>query len=321
LWTVPSTKENPVILNRFRFLALLSLVLLAACSGAPTPTINPLDPALLVSPPAAQQQAPTVPAALPTNSAGVQLVAKVNGTEITLPDFTRALERRQQEVEAATQGALQADVLNQMIEQVLIQQGAKADNIVVTDTQIQDELQSMKDAAGSADAWTQWLVTNEYTEAEFMRSLRSTLLTNAVRDSLTTDLNGDVRQVHARHILVSTEAAANDILARLKAGEDFATLAQALSEDETTRDNGGDLGWFTQEELLVPELAQAAFALQPGQTGGPIATELGYHIVQTLEFADRPVDPERQYYIAQTRFENWLHPLYASATIERYLQP
>lgn len=311
-------------LKHYCFLGLL-LVSLAACSGAPAaaPTVNPIDPNLLVTSqivPTALPQPTQSPETLPTNSAGVRLVAKVNGEDITLDDFSQALARRQQEVDAATPEALRIDVLNQLIEQLLIQQGAKAQNIVVTDDQVQTELQSMKSDAGSDDAWAQWLVTNQYTEADFAASLRSTLLTNAVRDSLTKDLESNVPQVHARHILVSSEAAADDILTRLKNGEDFAALAKSLSEDETTRDNGGDLGWFTQEELLVPELSQVAFALKPGEIGGPVKTELGYHIVQTLEFADRPVDPERRVYIAQARFEKWLRPLYDSATIERYLQ-
>jgi foldase protein PrsA len=316
----PSTKDILVFGLRFRLFALVFVLLLAACGGgAAAPTaVNPLDPTLLVTSPPVDPQPAT--ASLPTDSAGVQLVAKVNNVEITLPTFEQALARSQQQIDAATQDALRADVLDQLIQQVLIQEGAKAANISVSDDQVQTELQSMKDAAGSADAWAQWLTTNQYTEADFTQTLRTTLLTNAVRDSLTTDLEGNVHQAHARHILVSTESAANDILQRLNNGEDFATLAESLSEDETTRNNGGDLGWFTQEELLVPELAQVAFSLQPGQIAGPIHTELGYHILQTIEFADRPVDPDRRVYIAQARFENWLKPLYASATIERYLQ-
>ena len=184
---------------------------------------------------------------------------------------------------------------------------------------MQAELQSNIEIAGSEAAWTEWLAINQYTPEDFARTLRDTLITNRVRDNLTADLNGDVRQVHARHILLRTEAEANNALTRITNGEDFAALAGELSNDETTRSQGGDLGWFTQEELLVPELAQAAFALQPGQIGGPVGTELGYHVIQTLEFADRPVDPERRVFIAQARFENWLRPLLENAAIERYI--
>ncbi len=297
---------------------------LAACSSNPPATVNPVDPTLLLSPAAATSPTPIPtqsPDALPTNASGIKLAATVNGQEITYDAYSRALARKQQQVDAATQDTLRADVLNEMIDDALIEQGAKTQNITVTDAQVQAELQSMKSDAGSDDAWKQWLTTNQYTEDDFVESLRLTLLTNAVRDSLTSDLEGNVHQVHARHILVSSLDTANQILTRLKNGEDFATLAKTLSEDETTRENGGDLGWFTQEELLVPELAKAAFSLQPGQIAGPIQTELGYHIVQTLEVADKPIDdPQRRVSIAQTRFDNWLEPLRQSAKIERFIQ-
>ena len=303
------------------YLTLPLLLLLAACGGAPAATTNPVSPTLLVTALPSPQAEPTQSLdALPTNAAGVKLAAKVNGDEITLTQFDEAFTRRQQEItDAASSSALRQDVLNQLIEGVLIAQGAKAENLNVTDAEVQTEMQSMKDAAGSEQAWNDWLKTNLYTADDFADNLRSTLLTNKVRDSLTSDLDGNVKQVHARHILVATEAEAQDILKRLNNGEDFAVLAATLSQDETTKQQGGDLGWFTQEELLAPELARVAFSLQPNQIGGPVKSNLGYHIVQTLEIAARPVDQQRRVYIAQARFDNWLRPLYEKAVIDRYL--
>lgn len=266
---------------------------------------------------------PSPPTAAPTGNPidenGVPLVARVNGVGITRTAFDQELARQTLQLNAADSDALRSEVLNQLIEQAVIEQGAAAQNIGVTDAEVQTELQSNIELAGSQDAWNQWLAINQYTADEFAQTLRYTLITNRVRDSLTTDLNGNVQQVHARHILLKTEAEAKDVLTRLSNGEDFATLAAALSNDETTKANGGDLDWFAQEELLVPELAQVAFALQPGQIGGPVGTELGYHVIQTLEFADRPVEADRRVFIAQSRFENWLKPLMQNATIERYL--
>lgn len=328
-----------------RAIALLLTLSAAACGGnAPaatsipatnppptselsTPTVEPTqqtaDVSVVASPTTDAVVPPSPPTAQPTGSPvdpnGVQLAARVNGVGIPLAMFEQALARRQLEVNAADPNALRGEVLDQLIEQQVIEQGAAAQNITVSDDEVQTELQSNIDLAGSQDAWNQWLTINQYTADEFTGTLRYTLITNRVRDSLTSDLNGDVRQVHARHILLKTEAEAKDVLTRLSNGEDFATLAAAVSNDETTKQQGGDLGWFTQEELLVPELGQAAFALQPGQIGGPVGTELGYHVIQTLEFADRPVDPERRVFIAQARFENWLKPLLESATIERYI--
>ncbi len=298
--------------------ALLLVFALAACGGdAAQPTPDPLDPALL------QQAPPTdVPlnsSTLPTASSGEALVATVNGQPITLAQFERAISRRQTEFAAASVDALRAEVLGQLIEQMLIDQGAAAQNIVISAEQVQAEIQSMVEQAGGQENYESWLASNLYTPDEFSAELRGTLLTNQVRDALTADLGGNVQQVNARHILLTTAEEAQSVLARLNAGEDFAALAQTLSRDETTRASGGDLGWFTQEELLVPELAQAAFTLQPGQIAGPIGTSLGYHVVQTIEVADRPVDEERRVFIAQARFENWLRPLLDNAVIERYL--
>jgi parvulin-like peptidyl-prolyl isomerase len=197
---------------------------------------------------------------------------------------------------------------------------AAALTISISSGEVADEMQAMKDSAGDEANWQSFLAGNGYTsEAELAGSLRLSLLTNRVRDSLTADLNGNVQQARARHILVRTEAEAQAALNRLNNGEPFETVAAQLSADETTRESGGDLGWFTRDELVVPELADAVFSSQPNQLQGPIITELGYHIVQTLEFAERPVEPERQAYIAQNRFENWLQGLYYSATIERFL--
>lgn len=291
-----------------RLPALILLVCLtAACGGAPAAPVTSQPPAQ-----------PTIPS-LPTNSAGASVAARVNGTDIMLADFEAELVRRGADG-SADAAALRADVLNQLIETALIEQGATALSISVSSGEVATEMQAMKDSAGGDANWQTFLTGNGYTsEAELAASLRLSLLTNRVRDSLTADLNANIRQAHARHILVRTEAEAQAALARINGGEPFEQVAAQASVDETTREAGGDLGWFTQDELVVPELANAVFSSQVNQLQGPVITELGYHIVQTLEFAERPVEPERQAYIAQNRFETWLRGLYDAATIERFL--
>jgi peptidyl-prolyl cis-trans isomerase C len=325
------------VFNRKLILATLSLaLLLAACSGgSATPTSAPPDntgnggtsptsaPNAAAPTPAAVSLSVTVTAnntAPQTGANGEAIVARVNGDVITMTEYQRALARRQQEVNAADPSTLQNDVLDQLIENILVRQGAAAQNISVSDQDVQTELKANIDTAGSDSAWQQWLTTNLFTQDEFIQSLRVSLINNQVLDRLTQDLAGPVPQVHARHILVGSESDANALLARLKAGEDFVTLAKTFSKDDTTREQGGDLGWFTQDELLAPELAKAAFALKPGEIGGPVSTQLGFHVIQTLEFENRPIDSDdRRVYIAQVRFENWLHSLTNQAKIERYL--
>ncbi|HXX04284.1 MAG TPA: peptidylprolyl isomerase, partial [Xanthobacteraceae bacterium] len=84
-------------------------------------------------------------------------------------------------------------------------------------------------------------------------------------------------EVHARHILVATEDEAKAILAQLKGGADFATLAKEKSKDPGGAE-GGDLGYFTKDQM-VPEFAEVAFKLDKGQISDPVKTQFGWHII------------------------------------------
>ena len=98
-------------------------------------------------------------------------------------------------------------------------------------------------------------------------------------------------QIRARHILFKVENKAEDsralveakkVLERIKAGEDFASLAAEFSSD-ATGSQGGDLGWFGRG-VMVAEFEAAAFALGPGEVvKEPVKTEFGYHIVKVEE--------------------------------------
>ena len=105
----------------------------------------------------------------------------------------------------------------------------------------------------------------------------------------------------ARHILLATEADANAALARLKAGEDFATLARTLSKDTGSAEGGGDLG-FSDRNAFVKPFADALFAMAQGETRGPIKTDFGFHVIRlegiegggTRAFADVRADLEQE---------------------------
>ena len=102
-------------------------------------------------------------------------------------------------------------------------------------------------------------------------------------------------QVRARHILLTADgeeevAAARetieDLKRRIAAGDDFAALARARSEDETTKERGGDLGLFSRGRYN-PALEEAVFAAEPGDLLGPIESDLinqqGLHLVEILD--------------------------------------
>lgn len=89
-------------------------------------------------------------------------------------------------------------------------------------------------------------------------------------------------EVRARHILVSTEEEARDLLAKLRSGADFPDLAKQYSKDPDGA-RGGDLGFFRREQVW-PTFADLAFSLQPGQLGpAPIHNEFGWHVIKVEE--------------------------------------
>lgn len=88
-------------------------------------------------------------------------------------------------------------------------------------------------------------------------------------------------EVRARQILLSDEASAKLIVDRLEAGEDFSTLALAFSTDRVSRDNGGDLGYFTRD-MLGPELTRRAFNADIGERVPIFRSNQGWHVLEVL---------------------------------------
>jgi peptidyl-prolyl cis-trans isomerase D len=97
-------------------------------------------------------------------------------------------------------------------------------------------------------------------------------------------------RVRASHILLNTggkdEAAvrkqAEELLAKIKAGADFAELAKKYSEDPGSKDKGGDLDFFPKGQM-VPEFETSAFALAPGQVSDLVKTQYGFHIIKVVD--------------------------------------
>jgi len=88
-------------------------------------------------------------------------------------------------------------------------------------------------------------------------------------------------EVHARHILVDSQAKANDIIAQLKAGAKFEDLAKKLGDPkDSSSQNGGDLGWFKRADM-IPEFSDVAFKLKVNDyTLTPVHTRYGWHVIQ-----------------------------------------
>jgi peptidyl-prolyl cis-trans isomerase C len=132
--------------------------------------------------------------------------------------------------------------------------------------------------------------------------------------------NPPAPEVHARHILLPTEDEAKAALARVKKGEDFAKVATELSKDPGGE--GGDLGWFTKEKM-VPEFADAAFKMEPGQISDPVKSQFGWHIIKVEEKRMKSfptfeqVKSQAQRYVVQKAQADLIGKLHEGVKIER----
>ncbi|MBC7236733.1 MAG: peptidylprolyl isomerase [Chloroflexi bacterium] len=290
---------------------------------SPTPQPPPTTATQpMTAPPVSSISTPTVPT---SGELDASLVARVNGTGISRAAYElRAAQAqiyllKQPGLDITTPAGkeeiqhLRARVLAWMVDQVLIEQAAAAHGITVTPQQVEEQVALMR--GDDATRFNQWLASNGMTLDQLREQIRNDIITSAVRDMITQSLERRVPQVHVRHILLAEESAAQQALAKLKKGTDFAAVAREFSEDASTRAKGGDLG-FIPRGVMPPEFDQVAFALRPRQTSDVIRTDSGLYIVQVLE-----VDPSREIsaelwpVVQQNAFERWLEEQRAKAEI------
>jgi parvulin-like peptidyl-prolyl isomerase len=277
----------------WRVIAFVCLsAILAACGASPAPVATSA-PQVVIPP----------------------VVARVNGTEISREAFQAVLSRLTPSENPDP--VLVESVLNAMIEQTLIEQAAVNLGVAVTDDDLDAEIAALQELTTD---WPAWLSENGYTEDELRVAVRSNLVVQRVRDAVLAEEGTPetLRAVRARHILVDSETDALSVRERLQNGEEFGALARELSRDQTTRESGGDLGFFIREDLITPELYDLAAVLEPGQMAGPIQTTLGWHMIQTLEVEDRAVTPDLEASVQEARFTAWLSEQRSAATIERF---
>ena len=128
-------------------------------------------------------------------------------------------------------------------------------------------------------------------------------------------------EVHARHILVETEAEAKTVAEELKKGADFAELAKKKSKDPGAAD-GGDLGFFTKDQM-VPEFSAVAFAMEPGKVSDPVKSQFGWHIIKVEEKRNRQapgfdqVKPQIETYVVRKAQADFVTKLREGAKVER----
>ena len=251
------------------------------------------------------------------------VVAKVNGTEIHQSDLAVA-EAEAGQLPPMSPNAKKDYLVQFVTDMILMSQAAEA-------KKMGDTLEFKRKLAFNRE-----------------KLLMEQLLQKAGKEALTDKAMHDVydeaakqmgqeQEVHARHILI--RAAAGDdkaskeaedkikaIIVRLKKGEDFAKVASEATEDPSGKANGGDLGYFSKEQM-VPEFSDTAFKLDKGQISEPVKTQFGWHVIKVEDKRVKPVPPfdevkpQIENYVQRKAQAEMVTSLRASAKIEKMYKP
>jgi peptidyl-prolyl cis-trans isomerase C len=199
------------------------------------------------------------------------VAAIVDGTEVHLSDVEAVARGLPEQFRQVPFPQIYGMLLDRAIDFQLLANAAEEQHLT-DDPAVQTALAKAR-ATVLRDAYIRQRI-EEGTTADALR---------ARYDDLKDDEGFAEQEVHARHVLLGSEDAARKVIAELQGGADFAALAGEHSVDPSAASNGGDLGFFSRGQM-VPEFAEAAFALEPGQrTGDPVQTQFGWHVIEVLD--------------------------------------
>ncbi len=301
-----------VMVNKRALVALcIGLLGVTGCGRISLPTLNPSP-----SPPTATP--------LPPTTTPEPLAASVNGEGVLLELFELEVIRFEYSktdsgIDLATLDAYRIDLLESMIDLMLLAQGARANGFMIEQTEIDDRLNLMVESAGDWGKFELWMELNGYTQETLRTALVKEIEAAWMVAYIADQVPNSADQVHARHILVASEAEADGLRAQLQDGVDFITLARQYSIDASTRPAGGDLGWFPKGFLLWPEVETASFDLQPGEISSVIKSEIGYHILEIIEREDHLLAYSVRQALCERAIESWLSTERVSADIQTFI--
>jgi len=235
-------------------------------------------------------------------------IATVNGQKLSqelFDVFAQAVMGGSQEPPSDEQ---KGQMVDQLINMTLAAQAAEKENLA-KDPKVQARLELIRTQVLAEAASEKYMSSHPVSESEL----------KAEYDSQVAAMP---KEYKARHILVDTKEKAEEIVAKLDAGGDFAKLAAADSKDSSGK-NGGDLGWFSPQTMVKP-FADAVVALQAGQyTKQPVQSEFGWHVI-LLEDVRSPEVPAFEQVKAQVemfsqrkKLQAYIDELRKSAQIQK----
>ncbi len=209
---------------------------------------------------------------------------------------------------------IERQVIVQLIQRELIRQEAERLTVRVTTAQVDERFGEVRGQFPSEDQFRQALAQNSLTVTTLREQIREQLQLEQVQTRAIGSLDAtdaEIRaaygngsrfdELHVRHILfqvtgnddAAARKKANSALAQLRDGADFVVLAKKVSEDQSTKANGGDLGTVTRQTPFDQAFLNAAFKLKKGQTSGLVRTQFGFHIIKAEDRRSKTLEQAR----------------------------
>lgn len=204
----------------------------------------------------------TLPAHAQEETSPETVVATVNGTDITLGHVIVAYTTLPAQFQQLGPDVLLPGIVDQLVRQAALAQSFTGEPSLAARVSLENEERSVM--AGEA---VELIMQGAATEQEV----------RAIYDERFSGGSGG-EEYNASHILVETEAEAVAIVAELKDGADFATVAQEKSTGPSGP-GGGELGWFGPGRM-VPDFEAAVIALEVGEISAPVQTQFGWHVIK-----------------------------------------
>jgi peptidyl-prolyl cis-trans isomerase C len=248
------------------------------------------------------------------------LLAKVNGVEIHESDLAVAEE------EAGQLPPMPPDAKKDYLVQFM------ADMILVSKAAEDKHLADTGAFKKHMDIARRKLLMAELLQSTGKQALTDEAMRKVYDDAV--KQMGEEKEVHARHILIraapgddkaskTAEDKIKAIIARLKKGEDFEKVAKEVTEDPSGKANGGDLGYFTKEQM-VPEFSEVAFKLNKGDISEPVKTQFGWHVIKVEDSRTKApptfeeVKGQIENYVTRRAQAELVQKLRADAKIEKF---
>ena len=236
-------------------------------------------------------------------------IAVVGDRAIPKSEYDRLLSQAQKTYEAREQefpeagtpefAQLRNAIVTSLVEQAQFEIAAEELDITITDEDLDKRLDELKEQffEGDEEAYKAELEKQGLTEEQVLKDLRTRMLSEKIFEEITNEVEVAEEDIQAyydenkgqfeqpasrevRHILVKTEAKANQIHRQLENGADFAKLAKEFSEDPASAEQGGN--FTAQKGATVAPFDEVAFELETGELSDPVKTQFGWHVIEAV---------------------------------------